>query len=122
MQNKRGVSQTNDQTPALTSIVAHDKVDVRSEGEGSEVRVTHKVLQGDALHNPRIALKLERNLELVSKTRHRHKDDVWSVTFVPSSTVSSSSAFRARLVGWSVPDVLALFNMTVLDRGAKQPR
>lgn len=44
---------------ALTSIVAHDEVDVRSEGEGSEVRVTHEVLEGDALHNPCVAHHLE---------------------------------------------------------------
>lgn len=74
-------SQTNGSTAALTSIVAHDEVDVRSEGEGSEVRVTHEVLQGDALHNPRVAHHLEFGNALSSswhvclKINHRHEDD-----------------------------------------------
>lgn len=85
--------------------MAHDKVDVRSKIEGSEVGMAHKVLQGDALYNPRIALTLERNVIIVNMVRvsenNRHSDDDRSVTFMPlsSSTMSSSSAFRARLVG-----------------------
>lgn len=133
MQNKHWVFQTNNSTPALTSVVAHDEVDVRSKSEGSEVGMTHKVLQGDALYNPRIALTLERNVIIVYMVRvsenNRHSNDDRSVTFMParrcsaslsSSTVSSSSAFRARLVGWSIPDVLALFDMTTLGTEAKE--
>lgn len=73
-------SQTNGSAAALTSIVAHDEVDVRSEGEGSEVRVTHEVLQGDALHDPRVAHHLEFGNALSSSwhfclKNHRHEDD-----------------------------------------------
>lgn len=94
MQHKRGVFQTNDATPALTSIVAHDEVDVRSKVEGSEVGVTHKVLQGDALHNPRIALKVGRNLTTVNMELVSKKNPIVIQTATRLSPLCSSDDAR----------------------------
>lgn len=69
-------------------------------------------------------------MALLSK-KHRHEDDDGMVTCLlgrgssaslPSSTASSSSAFRARFWGFPGPDVLALLDMTILGTEAKEFR
>lgn len=49
-------------TFALTSIVAHNEVDIGAKGEGAEVSVAHEILQCDALHNPRVTHHLASTL------------------------------------------------------------